>query len=813
MKRVITLVIVIIMIFSLTGCGDTLPTITKKSVDTTPIPEFTYVSTCKDISTSISEYLSIMCFTDDGFYATYSEVVGDNTPEGIIPDYEGEYWIYENKLVFIDNNGNVKNLDSYNPIAFHENNDDQKYDYSTYSNLQSIASSSDGNLYCIEYISESWVTIDGLSQNDDEYWNNYMYHQTYYLRVLDSNGNELSHFELPLNEDEYISGSIVIDKDGNLIIVSNNSIYVFSLTGETVYSVSNNDNYIDNISSTKDGRIFITMWSSADGEKEVMKELLPNHTLSSSIALPIGAYTFYSGNDDYPLYYSSGSSLYGFNPDDGTNDKIFSWVNLDINGNMLYSLKFNDDGTINGITIDYEYSNDYYNSSRNNTNNTSFTFFTIEKKPYFEVTEKTEITLATEYLNYDVMDEVIKFNRSNDKYRIIVNDYSEYNTSDDYSAGLTKLKTEIMAGNVPDIIDFSSISPDQFASKGLLIDLYPLIDSDPDINRDDMFENVLKACEIDGKLYSTVSGFYINSVVAPKSLVGDSASWTFNEFKSIYDTMPEDCDIFYEYYSREDILRTCLNLDMNYLVNWSTGEVNFDSEEFRNIVKFSELFQETFDWDQYNENYEYESVSSRIRSGKQMLCDSYISSANDIMYLSECFSGIPYSFIGMPTETGSGNTFGKISTCFGISTKCECPDAAWNFIRYFFSEEYLESSYCIPIDKTIFDKMLNQAMTVNYQKDANGEFVLDEAGEKIPSVRYSFTNDLGELVNVYAISEEEAESLRRLVAATNKISSYDEEINNIVINQLESYYSGQKSLDDVIKLIQSEANIYVNEQR
>ena len=42
---------------------------------------------------------------------------------------------------------------------------------------------------------------------------------------------------------------------------------------------------------------------------------------------------------------------------------------------------------------------------------------------------------------------------------------------------------------------------------------------------------------------------------------------------------------------------------------------------------------------------------------------------------------------------------------------------------------------------------------------------------------------------------------------------YDESIISIVTEQAAAYFSGQKSAQEVAKLIQSKASIYINEQK
>lgn len=65
---------------------------------------------------------------------------------------------------------------------------------------------------------------------------------------------------------------------------------------------------------------------------------------------------------------------------------------------------------------------------------------------------KTTLTLACFSLDYYLREQIVEFNKNSDEYRIVVKDYAEYNTDDDYSAGLTKLNTEIMSGVIPDMM-------------------------------------------------------------------------------------------------------------------------------------------------------------------------------------------------------------------------------------------------------------------------------------------------------------------------------------------------------------------------
>ena len=103
-------------------------------------------------------------------------------------------------------------------------------------------------------------------------------------------------------------------------------------------------------------------------------------------------------------------------------------------------------------------------------------------------------------------------------------------------------------------------------------------------------------------------------------------------------------------------------------------------------------------------------------------------------------------------------------------------------------------------------------MTVQYEKDADGNYILDENGEKKPIPMMSYYDGVTQQT-AYCLSQAEADTIRELVNTTTKAYRMDDSITSIVAEQAEAYFAGQKSVDEVARLIQSKASIYVNEQR
>ena len=129
----------------------------------------------------------------------------------------------------------------------------------------------------------------------------------------------------------------------------------------------------------------------------------------------------------------------------------------------------------------------------------------LELRPASELPETTTLTLACMGLSQTLREDILEFNRSGSGVRIEVRDYAQYSEGLN-DEGLTVLNTEIISGDVPDIFVADGLPIAQYGAKGLLCDLYALIDSDPELSRGDFFENVLDAFASDGKLYSLAPG-------------------------------------------------------------------------------------------------------------------------------------------------------------------------------------------------------------------------------------------------------------------------------------------------------------------
>lgn len=698
--------------------------------------------------------------------------------------------------------GEVAELENYEPTATPEDGEGNVY-------INSIRTGADGTLWVTEEVNVYRFDLpaDFDPENDDK-WNYFSgSEQGQIQRQLDATGNEISRVDatglkekLGLGEQDYL-GYTILDGQGNTYASTDGKITVLDKDMNVLFELTG-DNLWGNLSLLGDGTVGMSVWSEEGGQ--VLRTIdCATKGWGTEYPLPNNAYQVYTGSDKYLFYYDNNDTLYGYNAETSTGEKILSWVSSDINKNNLVFFTFLADGRVVTLTNDWR-----------GESGPKMELAILTETDASVMADKTILTYATMYLDYEVRNKIIDFNKTNGKCRIEIKDYSEYNTNDDYTLGLTKLNTEIGAGNVPDILSTSQIPVRQYGAKGVLEDLWTYIDNDPDLGRDKLMERVLNAAEQDGKLYQIFSSFSIQSVAGATRAVGDRMSWTVADLQEALSNMPEGCTIFGVGDTKEGILNTVLTQNLDSFVDWSTGKCSFDTPEFIALLEFCNSFPLEFDWN----NYDWESQpdpSVLLQEGKQLLERDYIYDLQSIQRNKIMFGG-DFSYVGYPREDGGvGSTF-SIGSGMAMSSKCADKDAAWSFMREMLLPRDTEGNGWyygdFPVNKADFDAKIAKSMEKQYRRDENGEIMKDENGNPIEESQGGWGWG-DQMYDFYAATQEDYDQFMALYNAVDSIISYDEKINNIVKEEAGSYFAGDKSVEETAKLIQSRVNLYVNEQR
>lgn len=709
------------------------------------------------------------------------------------------------------------------------------------SELNNIQAAADGTLWAIYGSYTYRYNPPADLAEDDSMYNYYEEGENKMgLLHLDADGKELKRIEFNQTDENgnsfYVS-SFFVDNSGNVYLSDWQNVYIYDQDGNKKTTVDLGENGGD-LCELKAGVVGVSYYKNDEAKPEesgrVFQEIDPatGKLTGDTVKLPDVAYSFFPGDDVYDIYYDYNGNIYGYKFDTDTKDKVIDWIECDINSNNINSYSILPDGRV----IAFE--NSYDDGMEKNT----MQLIVMTRVDAASVVNKTVLTFACMYLDWNMRDAIVKFNRASNTHRIVVRDYSEYNTDDDYNAGIQKLNTEMLSGKLPDMIDINTYSMpvEQYAAKGFLTDLYELIDADPELSRESFVQPVIKALEsADGKLYQLPNTFAVSTAIALDKVAGDYDTWNLASVKDAMTKLQDGASVFDVYRTKTDILQTCISRNIDAFVDWENGSAHFDSDEFKALLEFANQFPETYDWENATDE-ENDSAQNRMNSGKQLMTDMYVSSFEDMLYQLTGYNG-GVKFVGYPSEDGTSNHTFQIDGSIAISSTCADKTAAWNFMKQFLTEDYQSGSnvWNFPINQKAFDQKMKDAMTEEYQTDENGNVVKDENGNpiRIPKMTY-YTTDAGGgvafaattetaastvviggsgvnedgSISIYAMTQEQADQILDLINATTAVYGYDESILNIISDEAAAYFAGEKSLDDTANMIQSRVNLYVAEQ-
>ena len=131
-------------------------------------------------------------------------------------------------------------------------------------------------------------------------------------------------------------------------------------------------------------------------------------------------------------------------------------------------------------------------------------------------------------------------------------------------------------------------------------------------------------------------------------------------------------------------------------------------------------------------------------------------------------------------------------------------DGAWEFVRYYLTDEYQDSlEWGLPVSKKAFDAKAKDALTKSYYTDENGN-----------KVEYDDTIDInGESIVVEPLNQAQIDQIVEMMTSTTKAVYFNNDIQNIISEDTAAFYEGQKSAEEVAKIIQSRAQLFVDEHR
>lgn len=757
LKRVLKTILIMATILSLTACGqgttETGGGANGDSKAPVEVDRENFVYIPEEIEL-LGEFISATCGTKQGIYFT-SPFADDATFTAGV------------KIYFTDAEGMCKEL----PIKC-ENTE------SAIVSIDSIGILGDGSLVYIknEMSRDISTGMTGPSR-------------FYLVHANPESGEELSCVDI--TEQLQITGGVTLelktDKNDQIYISDGRRIWVFDVEGNQPFNVIiPNGSWVNGMGVTKEGQVVFYGWEDGQciyvidensGMLTTVNDNIPNKYIYSDGIIP---------GDVKGIWVVTATDFVEYDIESGKATSVLSLADSGINADNIRGCTVLENGDV--LILSCGISGEEIESKA---------ILLVKTEASAVTDDKEVITMGLFEENSELAMAVADFNKSQTGYKIEIINYAE---NSDLDTAITRFSNELISGNAPDIIDLYHLNAQALASKGALEELTPYLENDGTVKREELFESVLDAYSIDGGLYTIPNSFVVYGVVGSSEYLSDRGSgysWTVEDVTKLINNNP-DMEIF-GYNSKSYILRELVRNNLNKFVNWQSGECDFEGTEFLSALKLANCFYEKFEGvsGEYNP---YDIVAE----GKTMAEITPINSVLELQFW-KTFMGDDFVVKGFPTEEGSGiRIIGE--NLLGINAASNNKEKAWEFISSLLTKEYYENR-----DVEGFPTLIPAYEALN-EKYSTPEYTTDESGNQLEIPKdYMGMGDI--TVECYAASTDDVAKMTDIINNCDRIDANDDKLLNIIIEEAEAYFAGQKTAEDVAKIVQSRVTMYVNENR
>ncbi|MDE5776931.1 MAG: extracellular solute-binding protein, partial [Lachnospiraceae bacterium] len=605
--------------------------------------------------------------------------------------------------------------------------------------------------------------------------------------------------QLPLAEESLLN-RITVDGPGNIIIATDKTVYSLDSELQLVNKISAKEQYeIVNFVRTKSGKVVCGEQKKDldSGESGIGSVLCILDTgkwewgsfLTKVEHSIIDEYCFME-SQEYDFYYKDGAGIYGHNAGEETWTKVMDARCSLLTGQDIDGMIGEEQGNFWGIL----------SGSVNGKNG-----FVLNRYSKMNPEEQKDKKIIT-YAGYNVTNQLRiiarEFNKTHEDCRIEIKLYED----EDH----TRLGMDIASGKAPDVFPLSSleIPMEQVVRKGILEDLTPYYEKDTEIRIEDISPSVLEGMKLQGKLYSVAPFYQLVSAACRTSDTDGKEGWTVAEMKEILDRKGEGA-LAFDITDKSEILYEFLMSSLNEFINRETGECDFDSPEFKDILEFCNEAISTDGMSDEDYDELLDDIETKLQEGKVLLSASQGVTLDEIQLERQRF-GADITYIGLPEKDRQGSYF-WFREEHGIYSGSDVKEEAWEFIRMIMSEAYQINENNIgagffPTRKDCLEWKIQAEMTTEPYEDAYGNWIE-------PIETNIWHTESGEERKTGPASQDDVDILLDLIERTRKRVALDDESALIIIEEAQAYFNGDKSLDKTAEIIQKRMTTYVNEQR
>ena len=381
---------------------------------------------------------------------------------------------------------------------------------------------------------------------------------------------------------------------------------------------------------------------------------------------------------------------------------------------------------------------------------------------------------------------VYNFNTANKDYRAVLEDYGkEYggNTPEEEQRARLNLIKSFSDGHTPDIFYGQYFDYEYMGRIGMVTDIKPYIDKSPEIL--DELTNTARELMVnkENKCYQIFSSYTLNGYIGLKSNFPEGNNQSFYELQN--KAMEKGIPTYNSYVDPSDVVAEVLSYSFGQLWGVYGQNKKITEEGMKELIDFGVMPGNI-------ESRSSESTAATLLSDETYLIRPIMLSDLFSLSLLEKEWNINISYIGFPAFEGSVH-LAVPRCCLAMSSSTANPDKCWELMSGMFSidvQKIVAANGTMPTNQEALDMLCQAYLSPD---DVTDEILASAVHGNMP-VKQSTVDDY--LEAVYSADD---------------IAAYDWGIYNIVCDEVNSYYTQNRSTEQIAESLMKRLDLYAEE--
>ncbi|SEM55511.1 ABC transporter substrate-binding protein [Paenibacillus sp. OV219] len=354
--------------------------------------------------------------------------------------------------------------------------------------------------------------------------------------------------------------------------------------------------------------------------------------------------------------------------------------------------------------------------------------------------------------------------------------------------------TEVLSGKGADLFAFTTVELpiDKYVKHGAFENVDDWIKRDAEFNQQQYQMNIMEGSKMNGGLYIMPIEYYLEAMfgnadeIQKAGVTIDDKNWTWSQFADISKQLAGKKGHPYAMglWAPEIMVNNLVSDNYARLIDGANGKASFDTPFFTELLtQVKKMYDDKVISADFVDFKESDFYYSLITSPSDYLLRAGMYFENGKLYQK------PHA-----ADQKSGISF-LLTNQIAMNANSEVKRDAWEFMKFLLSEEMQSYPKYAGASGFSMNKAVNEKAIEDVKANGIDKNVAAKGGGA-----------------VIKITDENLDALRDMLSeASLRNMGYETTVQKIIAEEVKAFFAGQKSADDVAKLIQNRITTYLNE--